>query len=67
MSKRGQDATSDEGSPMAKARPCLVARDSRSAEISSRSLRSLANPGNTDEGKEVEKAAGNSWRFASRS
>ena len=45
MSKRGQDATSNEGSPMAKTRPCLVARDSRSEEISSRSLRSLVNPG----------------------
>ena len=27
MSKRGQEATSNQGSRMAKARPCLVARD----------------------------------------
>ena len=38
MSKRGQKTTSNEGSPMAKARPCLVARDPRSEEISSKSL-----------------------------
>ena len=44
-----------------------AAGDSRSEEISSRSLRSRVNPGNTDERKEAEVAAGNSWRFASRS
>ena len=33
MSKRGQKTTSNQGSPMAKARPCLVARDPRSEEI----------------------------------
>ena len=45
MSKRGQKTTSNEGSPMAKARPCLVARDPRSEEISSRSLGFLVNLG----------------------
>ena len=35
MSKRGQEATSDEGSPMAKAKPCLLARESRSEGNSS--------------------------------
>ena len=67
MSKRGQKTTWNESSPMAKTRPCLVARDSRSKEISSRSLGSLVNPVNTDERKEVEGIAANSWRFASRS
>ena len=66
MSKRGQEATSKEGSPMGKARPCLVARDPRSEEISAQSLEYLVNPRNADERKEVEIADGNSWRFASR-
>ena len=67
MSKRGQKTPSNEGSSMAKAIPCLVARDPRSEEISSRSLGSLVNPRNTDERKEVETGAGNSMRSASRS
>ena len=67
MLKRGHEATSNEGSPMAKARPCLVARDPRSEEISSQSLVYLVNPENKNERKEVEIAAGISWRFASRS
>ena len=67
MSKKGQKTTSNEGSPKAKARPCMVARDPRSEELSSRSLGSLVNPENTDERKEVETAAGNSVRSASRS
>ena len=54
MSKRGQEATSNEGSPKEKARPCLVARDPQSEEISSQTVGSLVNPGNTDERKEVE-------------
>ena len=45
MSKRGQKTPSNEGSPMAKARPCLVARDPRSEQIPSQSLGSLVNPG----------------------
>ena len=39
----------------------------RSEEISSQSLGSLVNPVKTDERKELEIAAGNSWRSASRS
>ena len=64
MSKRGQEATSNEGSPMVKARPCLVARDSRSEVISSGSLGSLVNLGECDERKEVEIPSGK--KFASR-
>ena len=44
MSKRGQQTTQNEGSPTAKAKPCLVLREQRSEEISSRSLGSLVNP-----------------------
>ena len=57
MSKRGHETTSNEGSPVGKARPCLVARDPRSEDITSRSLGSLHNPGNTDERKEVVQAS----------
>ena len=49
LSKRGQKTTSNEGSPTAKAKPCLVAREQRSEEISSRSLGSLVIPENADE------------------
>ena len=49
MSKRGQKTISNEGSPMAKARPFLVAREQRTEEISARSLGSLVNPENADE------------------
>ena len=48
MSKRGQEATSNEGSPMAKAKPCLVARDLRSEENSSQNLGYPVNPVNVD-------------------
>ena len=48
LSKRGQEATSNEGSPMAKAKPCLVARDPRSEENSSQNLGYPVNPGNVD-------------------
>ena len=44
----GQKTTSNDSSPMAKARPCLVARDPRSEEISSQSLGSLVNPEDSD-------------------
>ena len=44
MSKRGQKTTSNEGSPMAKAKPCLVARDPRSEENCPQSFGSLVNP-----------------------
>ena len=67
LSKRGQKTTSNEGSPMAKARPCLVARDLGSEEISSPSLGSLVHPVNTDERKEVEIASRKLVRASSRS
>ena len=57
MSKRGQKTTSNEGSPMVKAKPSLVLREQRSEEISSRSLGSLVNPENVDERKEVMQAS----------
>ena len=57
MSKRGHKTTSNEGSPKANARPCLVLREQRSKEISSRSLGSLVNPVNADERQEVERAS----------
>ena len=65
--KRGQKTTSNEGSPTAKAKPCLVARDPRSEDISSRSLESLVNPVNTDERKDVEIASKKLVRPDSRS
>ena len=76
MSKRGEETTSSEDSPMAKPRPAipakarplnLVARSPRSEEDSSQSLGYLVNPGNAGERREVEVAPGNSWRSASRS
>ena len=74
MSKRAQEATSNEGSPMAKPQPTilakarfnLVARSPWSEEDSSKSLGYLVNPVNADERKEVEIATGNSWRFKIR-
>ena len=57
MSKSGQKTTSNEGSPTAKAEPCLVLREQGSEEISSRSFRSLVNPVNADERKEVVQAS----------
>ena len=48
MSKRGQEATSNEGSPLAKAKPCLVARDLRSEGNSSPNLEYPVNPVNVD-------------------
>ena len=65
--KEVKKTPSNDGSPMAKARPCLVADDLRSEEISLQSLGSLVNPGNTDERKEVEIASGKSMRSASKS
>ena len=60
MSKRGQNMTSNDGSPTAKARPNnLVMHSPCSEEISSRSLGSLVNPGNDDERKGVGQAPGN--------
>ena len=76
MSKRGQEATSHEGSPRQKRsqqfrrrrdHSHLVARNPRSDKKSSQNLRYLVNPVNADARKEVEKASGSSWRSASRS
>ena len=55
MSKSGQKTTTNEGSPTATAKPCLVSREreQRSEEISSQSLGSRVNPGNADERREV--------------
>ena len=53
MWKRGQKTTSNGGSPTAKAKLCLVLRDARSEEISSRNLGSRVNPEYADERKEV--------------
>ena len=71
MLKRGQEATSNEASPMAKQKPTipanarplsLVGRGPRSEKNSSQGLVYLVNPRDTDERKEVEKASGNSWQ-----
>ena len=60
MSKRGQNTTSNDGSPTAKARPFnLVMHSPCSEEISSRSLGSLVKPVNDDERKGVGQAPGN--------
>ena len=76
MSKRGQEATSNEGSPMAKPRPTvpakarplsLVSRSPWSERNSSQNLVYPVNPVNADERKEVAIASGNSWQAASRS
>ena len=58
MSKRGQETTSSESSPMAKPKPTipakartlsLVARNPRSEKNSSQDLEYPVNPGNADE------------------
>ena len=71
MSKRGQKTTSNEGSLTVKAKPCPVARDAKSEEISSRSLGSLVNPGDADESKGVASGAARlkfkNWVFSSKS
>ena len=61
MSKRGQKTTSNEGSPTAKAKPCLVLREREhmSEDISSQSLGSRVNLENADERKEVVEQPGN--------
>ena len=60
MSKRGQNTTSNDGSPTAKARPInLVMHSLCSEEISSRSWGCLVYPGNDDERKGVGQAPGN--------
>ena len=76
MSKRGQEATSGEGSPMAepkpmvpaKARPLnLVSRSPWSEKKYSRNLGSLINPWNADERKGVQIATGKPLQTASKS
>ena len=61
MTKRGQEATSSECSPMAKPKPKipaktrplnLVSRSPWSEKNSSQNLKYLVNPGNADERKE---------------
>ena len=69
ISRRGQEATSNEGSPMAKPRPAipvkarptnLVMRNPRSEDGSSQCLEYLVHQENADERKEVEMATRNS-------
>ena len=57
MSKRGQKTTSNESSPTAKAKSCLVLREQRDEEISSRCLGFLVNPCDADDRKEVVQAS----------
>ena len=60
MSRRGQNTTSSDGSPTAKARPVnLVMRSQYKEETSSSSLGSRVNPGNHDESKRVDPSPGN--------
>ena len=60
MSKRGQETTSNDGSPTGKARPVnLVTRSQYKEETSSSSLGSRVNPVNDDERKRIGQAAGN--------
>ena len=64
MSRRGQEATSGEDSPMAKPKP-LVPAKARPLNLVARSpwseKNSSQNPVNADERKGVEIASGNSW------
>ena len=60
LSKRGQETTSNDGSPTAKARPVNLAMRSQYNEAaSSLSLGSRVNPGNDDERKRVGQAPTN--------
>ena len=60
MSKRGQNTTSNDGSPTAKARPVdLVMHSPCNEDISSSSLGCLVNLVNDDERKRVGQAPGN--------
>ena len=63
MSKRGQNTTSNDGSPTAKARPVnLAMRSQYKEDSSSSSLGSRVNPGNDDERKRVGQAPG-TWEL----
>ena len=60
MSKRRQEATSNDGSPTATARPVnLVMRNQYKGETSSSKLGSRLNPENDDEKKRISQAPGN--------
>ena len=64
MSKRGQDTNSEEGSPVAKARPTnLVMHSQCNEEVSSQSSGSPVIPVNDDERKRVGLDSGN-WRHS---
>ena len=65
-SKRGQNTTSNDGSPTAKARPIFLVVVSQGKEaISSQSSGSLVNPVNDDERKRAGLASGNCGSFDS--
>ena len=67
MSKRGQNTTSDDGSPTAKARPInLVMHSLGKEEISSQSSGSLVNLVNDDNRKRAGLASGNCGSFDSK-
>ena len=63
MSKRGQNTTSNDGSPTGKARPVnLVMHSHYKEETSSSSLGSRVSPGNDDERTRIGQAPGN-WEL----
>ena len=65
MSKRGQEATSHDGSTTAKARPVnLVMRSQYKEETSSSSLGSRVSPGTDDERERIGQTPGN-WEHGS--
>ena len=60
MSKRGQDTTSSDGSPVTKARPSNLVMQGRCKEdVSPQRSGSLVNPENDDDRKRVGLASGN--------
>ena len=60
MSKRGQDTTSSDGSPVAEARPTnLVMHGQFKEDVSPQKSGSLVNPGNDNDRKRVGLASGN--------
>ena len=60
LSKRGQDASSSDGSPLAKARPTnLVMRSQCEEDISNQRLGSLVNPENYNKQERVVHSSGN--------
>ena len=65
MSKRRQDTTSSDGSPVAKARPTnLVMHGQCKGDVSPQRSGSLVNPENDDR-KRVGQAPGNWWHSSS--